>query len=473
MSFEGFDLEAVQEALGDHSIFAPSASSMWLFCSGSLIPHLLTEDSAGEDAAIGTVGHSVAEAWLTRLKQNPFDAYRDFHTIDTWIDSLRPREMMGRVVPIKQRYETFHVPVTDEMFSYIREYVKWCVTLPGTHYIETKVFFSQITPIPNQGGTADHAACEPGVLTITDLKYGTGVQVFARENTQALLYALGFFLKYDPEYHFERIVIRIGQPRWGQDGHWDVWETTRERLLEFMGWAKVRAHAAWDPQAPRTPGTKQCQWCHVANDCAARAAWMIDQTEDVDWDRGGSEVTVRADGMIEGVSYTVKDMQAASQRLVDGTADLSVRNPGTMPTLALERLLVHRKSIERWFALMAEELLARANDGQELELWKLVPGRQGNREWNNNEEDIAHELEFLGVPEDEMYVKKLISPAQAEEVLHKKIAGLKKKQAASLVTDLTTRQDGKPTLALITDQRDALPDLADDTFEPVSDDDDL
>lgn len=468
-----FDLKAVEEALGDHSVFAPSSSAMWLFCSGSLIPHLLTEDSAGEDAATGTVGHSVAEAWLTRLKQNPFEAYRDLHILDTWIDSLRPREMLGTVVPIKQRYETFNIPVTDEMFSYIREYVLWCVTLPGTHYIETKVYFSEITPIPKQGGTADHAACEPGVLTITDLKYGTGVQVFAKENTQALLYALGFFLKYDPEYHFERIIIRIGQPRWGQNGHWDVWETTRERLLEFMEWAKVRAYACWEPNAPRTPGTKQCQWCHVSHDCAARAAWMIDQTEDVDWDRGGSELSVRADGVIEGVTYSVKDMQTATKRLASGDASLETRDPGKMPTEALERLVAHRKSIEKWFKLMADELLARANDGEELTLWKLVPGREGDREWNDNEEAIAEELMFLGVPEEQLYVKKLLSPAQAETALYKTTPGLKKKQAVSLVTDLTVRQDGKPTLALLTDQREALPDLADVTFEPVSEDDDL
>lgn len=470
--FSGEELAALMKALGDHSIFAPSASSMWLFCAGSLIPHLLTEDTAGVDAAEGTVGHTLAERWLNRLKQNPFEAFRDLYTdLGEWVDALRPREMLNTVVKIKNRRETFEISVTEEMFTYIRKYVLWCVTLPGTHYIETKVYFSEITPIPKQGGTADHAACEPGVLTISDLKYGKGVQVFAKENTQALLYALGFFLKYDEVYHFEKIVIRIGQPRMGGlEGHWDVWETTRERLLEFMEWAKERAYAAWVPNAPRTPGPKQCQWCHVQDTCAANAAWAIANTDDVDWTvEDDAELTVQADGTIEGVSYSVVDMQAAMGRLERGEVALPTRDPGAMSTAALEQLVAHRKRIEKWFKAMYEELLARANDGEELTLWKLVPGRPGDRAWNENEDDMVASLDFIGVPEDQMHTKKVISPAQTEEVL-RKTYGLTKKNAALLISHLTRREDGKPTLALISDSREALPDLADDTFEAISED---
>lgn len=467
-----FDLEALMESLGDHSVFAPSGSAMWLFCSGSLIPNLLAEDNAGEDAAYGTVGHKVGETWLSRLKANPFEAYRDLLTLDEWIDSLTPREMIGLTTEIKERHETFKILIDAEMLGYVRQYVKWCVVLPGEHYIETKVYFSQITPIPKQGGTADHAACEPGVLTITDLKMGKGIQVFAKWNTQGILYALGFFYAYDAEYDFQKIVIRIGQPRFG-DGHWDVWEMSRDELLEWAEWAKVRAHEAWVVGAPRTPGNKQCQWCKISSTCAAWVAWTHDNTSDIDWSVEGSELSVQPDGTIEGVTYTVKDMLVASESLVSGKLVPNLRDPGAMTTEAMERMLTYRKAMEKWFKSISEELLTRANDGEDLKLWKLVPGRKGDRDWNDNEEDMVEHLDFIGIPEDQMHIKKLISPAKAEEVLRATHPGLKKKDAASLVFDLTVRQDGKPTLALVSDQRKALPDLADDTFEPVSDDDGL
>ena len=196
MSDHGFDLEAVQIKLGAHSVFAPSASSMWLYCAGSLIPNLLAEDTAGEDAAYGTVAHGVAERWLKT--------------------GVKPVDLIGTVEKVDEGHAVFEIEITHSMLEYVQEYVDWSVFLPGDHYVEQRVDFSRLTPIPKQGGTADHIACEPGALTITDLKMGKGVQVFAKGNTQARLYALGAFYRWDEQYHFQRIVIRIAQPRLNQ-----------------------------------------------------------------------------------------------------------------------------------------------------------------------------------------------------------------------------------------------------------------
>lgn len=460
MADHGLDLDALQ-AHG-HSIFGPSSSAMWLNCAGSLIPHIQAPDNAGEDAAYGTVGHSVGEEWLNRIKDrreaclqehdpDPLDEDDEFK--QDFIDSCAPTDWIGRVITIKNRSSEFPIEITEEMLYYVREYVEWCFDLPGEHFIETKVDISDLTPIPSYG-TADEAACEPGVLTITDLKMGR-IVVLAKHNTQGLLYAYGFFRAYDHIYDFQRIIIRIAQPRME---HFDVWEITRDELLEFATWAKERAHAAWQKNAPRTPGEKQCRWCHVSDTCGAHLKWMLDMTDDV-----FEDLTVGEDGVIEGVTYSIAEIKEAGEQFEAGEREIMFRDPAGMTTAQMAKLLPMRKAIEKLFEGIAAELLARADDGEHVPGFKLVDGREGNREWI---EGAKAELQFLGI--DDPRSDKLKSPAEIEEVLHRDFK-LKKSDAKRAISHLTFRRPGRKTLAPVRDLRDEIQSLADSSFEDVSD----
>ena len=122
-----------------HSIFGPSSSAMWLYCSGSLIANLTEPDSSSFEAAEGTVAHGVGEEWLKTGK--------------------RPLHLVGTSVIVNERDgKTYVIPITHTMLDFVQEYVDWCDMLEGQHYVETKAFFSEYMPIPDQGGTADHAA---------------------------------------------------------------------------------------------------------------------------------------------------------------------------------------------------------------------------------------------------------------------------------------------------------------------------
>jgi len=235
-----FALSRMAEAYNasGHSIFGPSSSAMWLYCSGSLIANLLEPGGGSYEAAEGTVAHGIAEEWLKSGK-------RPRHRVGT-VERVTEKDQNGKEVH-------YDVLITWTMLDHVQEYVDWCQMLPGDHFTETRVYFSEYMPIPNQGGTADHAACEPGLLTVTDFKYGKGVEVTVVENTQGMLYALGFFLKYDHLYHFERIVIRICQPRMY---NWGEWEISRAQLLAFAEFVRQRAKAAWQVNAPRRPSEK-------------------------------------------------------------------------------------------------------------------------------------------------------------------------------------------------------------------------
>jgi hypothetical protein len=437
-----------------HSVFSASGSPGWAFCADYLFANYGKPDNGNEDAAYGTVGHTVGEVWLNNIKETlrTRQFRRSVASQLALLDECEPIELEGTVQIVEGRGQDFHVTIDREMISYVREYVEWCFELPGDHYIETWVDYEDLMPIPGQGGTADHAACEPGRLTITDLKMGKGIQVFALKNTQLLLYAYGFFRMYDWLYDFQEIVIRICQPR---REHFDVWTITRAELLEFAEWIKARAVLAWEGGS-RSPGAKTCQWCKDV-DCAARLAALHADTEDV-----FDDVTV-----IEGQFTVVGPQQmAVAKEALDIGWEPNPQDPETLSTFQLEKLLRLRKVIDKWMAQIESELESRANNGEELRLHKLVDGRKGNREFMS-EDDALEFAKANDISPLLLYKTETLSPAQFEEVVRLQL-GISKKKAANLIDPVTIRKPGRQTLAPISDRREEIEGL-DDVFDDVSD----
>jgi hypothetical protein len=444
---------AIIAAQGDHAIFAPSSSAGWLYCEDYLAANYGKPDNGNEDAAYGTVGHSVGETWLDEFaemsaKLLPLDAVR----------RARPTHLVGTTAV----ENGFKIDIDDEMLSYVQEYVEWCAELPGDHFVETRVDFSDLTPIPGQGGTADHAACEFGRLTITDLKMGKGIKVFAKNNTQALLYAYGFFREWDWWYGFKEIVIRIAQPR---IEHFDTWTITRDELIRFAKWAGARAERAWIGGS-RAPGTKTCQWCKDVA-CAARLAALHEDTDDV------FECVI-----CEGLGCDAcKNVIDAEYKVVETTALVAVkadldagwnpadRDPTRLSTHQLEKILRLRKTVEKWFSEIEKELEARHNNGEALLLWKLVEGRAGHRAFDK-ESNVDAFVRSIGVDPLLLYKSVMLSPAQFEEIVRQEL-GISKKKAAQLISPAVIRPPGKDTLALISDEREGK-DSSDDVFDDLT-----
>lgn len=407
-------IAAIQKARGGHSIFSPSSSAMWSQCPGSLIPNLLSGDTAGRDAAEGTVGHEVAEEWLN--------------------SGRRPIHLVGTTRTIQEAYEAFEIEITWEMLDYIEQYVEWCEMLPGEHYIETRADFSDLTPIPQQSGTSDHAACHGDTLVISDLKYGKGVQVWAKENTQLILYAYGFFRKYDPQYHFKKIILRIGQPRLE---HFDEWEIDRDTLLERAQWLKSRAYAAWQTGAPRKPSIKACQWCNIKSGCSALFVLMMRIL----------------DGDIAALPKDITEQETEEKMtILDSSTEIQAIEIDQLTTAQKGRIYQYRKLMEKFFDELHNDLQERVAQGEEVEGCKLVNGRV-NREFISENKALEH-LDFLGVDLKDMYEHKLLTPAKTEELLRK--TGYSRKSIPIILAPVIRKTEGKPTLALDTDRRKAL-----------------
>lgn len=391
---------------------------MWVGCSGSLIPNLLLGDnSAGIEAATGTVAHSVAETWL--------------------VDGVRPSHLLGEVMEV----DGFSISIDEEMLEFVEMYVDWCAFLPGDHYVETKVDISDLTPIADQKGTADHAACTKGKLVISDLKFGKGVPVYAKENTQGLLYAWGFFKKYDKKYHFEEITIRICQPR---RYHYDEWTITTQELYKWAAYIKERALAAWCHGAERTPGEKQCQWCRVKKDCSAYLTWF---------DR-------MIDGYFEDLDkpVTIEDMRESGKRL--DTGGIQPIDPTTLTLAQKAKIYGYKSAVEKWFKAIGADLSRAVAEGYTNLGWKFVEGR-ANRSFIGDENAVVESLMFVALDEDEIRPRTLLSPAKIEEALIAK--GIKRKMLPIFMEGLTTKPRGKPTLVRDSDKRPAIT-LNDDNY---------
>lgn len=408
---------------GGHSVFAPSASKMWLNCAGALIPNLFAPDDSGEDAAYGTVGHMVGETWLKSGK--------------------KPVHMIGKTYWVNGSGYGFFIGVDEVMLDHVERYVKWCRRLEGQHFVETRVDFSVLTPIPKQGGTADHVACSYQVMVITDLKMGKGVWVYAEDNSQALLYALGFFYEWDWLYDFQRIIIRIAQPRLN---NFDEWEVTREELLAFAEEVKVKAAAAWVQNAPRTPSPDACQWCRVKSTCTAKAKTVFDLT-------GGAFDEL-------GTAVTVKQMKTFKLELANNDEPDMVKAT-TLTTKELEKLYTWRSTVERFFKQVAEELEKRANAGAKLTLLKQVEGRT-HRAWHNEKVAVRRLIEH-GLKRSDVETLTVASPAVVEELLRK--AGYKTKDLPDLLDGLIYKPPGKTTLALAKDGRSSIADRTGGAFD--------
>lgn len=420
------DLLAYQ---GDHSIFAPSAAHRWLKCSGSLIAGLLSEDSAGYDAAWGTVGHDVAAEWLETGRE--------------------PKHRLGETVVIGEGKQTFDIDITRTMLRHVERYVGWVLELEGDPYVEKRVSFDQVTPIAGQGGTADYLALQPGLLQIRDLKLGIHVQVFAEGNPQLMLYALGAYYRWNDQYRFDRVSMGIGQPR---IDHWDVWEISVDRLLEFAEYVRQQANKAWDWAAPRTPGPEQCKFCPAKADCPAFLKVVEDLTSR-GFDEMGDDVGDKT--LSEIVESDVVDVGR-------------IPNPRRLTIKQRSDILLYRSAIENFFKACADSLTAESQAGVEIPGRKLVHSR--TRRAFRDPAEAAEELRFYGLTDEQIHETKMRSPNKLQEELLN--AGYSTESVQALYEDLVYTPQGKPTLVVETDRRPSISQVADDIFGDLEDDDD-
>ena len=368
-----------------HSPLGPSSGERWMNCTASVAFTAGMKDTESVYAAEGTAAHELSE-WAREQGKLCKD----------WI---------GTEITVGE-----HSFIVDQaMADHVQRFVDYCNELPGDAYYEERVHYTAF--VPDGWGTADDIRID-GDMTcyLTDLKFGKGIKVYAKNNTQLLLYALGVLQEYGHLYDIKNFRLAIHQPRLDHVDEWTV--SVRDLLLWAREVVRPAAEKALSGEGEFKPG-KWCQFCPGKNECKARANEYVSDFEDL------------------------------------GT-------PNEMSTAELAEVLDKVSDIKKWCAGIEARALSLVQQGTPVGDYKLVAGRS-SRYWKD-EESAEKALRGTKLKVGEIFVKKMVSPAQAEKLLGKKHPLFEEHVASS---------QGKPVLVPGSDPRPPLQAEASDEFDSL------
>ena len=380
-----------------HSPLGPSAAERWLNCPGSVLLTRDIPDHSSDFANEGTAAHTLSE-WC-RNEQTPAKHYK------------------GMEINVKTEDGIKVFKIDAEMINKVQEFLNYVNQFGGDAFYELRAVFDHW--VPGGFGTADDVRIQDGVCVVTDLKYGKGVQVYAEDNPQTKLYALGTYQQLRHLYDFDRFQLNIHQPRLD---HIDEWEIS---LPELLVWAedvvKPVAAIAMKPGAPIVPGV-WCQFCKIKTTCK-----------------------VRAEAVLETVVEDFVNLDA-----INGS---EVLQSAVLTNDQMAHILPKLDMIKAWCTDLEVRAVREILQGHQVGDYKLVEGRS-NRKWRD-ESNAEAALRECKLKVSEIFKSTLISPTEAEKLLGKK---------HPVIISQVIKPRGKPKLAPGSDKRPAMVISAEDEF---------
>ncbi|MDE5917073.1 MAG: DUF2800 domain-containing protein, partial [Oscillospiraceae bacterium] len=230
--------------MSGHALLSASSSKKWLNCTPSA---RLEEQFPSTETVYtreGTLAHSIAELKVRKyfIEPMPLKAF------NSSLKKLQKDEL----------YDSEMLTYTDTYLEYIQNIAYGCNSKPFVA-VEKKLDYSHI--VPEGFGTGDCILINGNTLYIIDFKYGKGVPVYAENNTQMLLYAIGALNAYGFIYDIKNIVMSIVQPRLDNISEHTI---SVSELNEWAESIKPTAELAFKGEGEFNEG----EWCRF---CRAKA----------------------------------------------------------------------------------------------------------------------------------------------------------------------------------------------------------
>ena len=213
------------------------------------------------------------------------------------------------------------------------------------------------------------------------MKFGKGIAVSAKENTQMMIYALGAItdelLFMEPPPDDFKVILHIHQPRIPDERYPSTyerqWETTVGHLREFLKIVQkaVKHIEHWlkrpdeIPTDGFNPGEKQCRWCKAKPLCTAHKNWLLAEFDACDGDKEEAEYLAPEEleelifkaplieKFFESITDLVKDLIIEQNQSGEETPDLPIYSDD-FPRLKVD----HGKGRRVWKEGVAEEVVA-------------------------------------------------------------------------------------------------------------------
>lgn len=258
--------------------------------------------------------------------------------------------------------------------------------------------------IENSFGTADIVGTSRDRAIVWDWKFGSGVAVEAENNEQLLYYAYAA-MHTDPTSKFfapgKPIEVFTCQPRVKDGETFTRWMTTTTQLEAFALELRKAVEISQTPEATYNLGP-WCKFCNAKTGCPLYT------------------------NKVQEVGLLTREQMEAE----------------------LEKWLPYADTMIAWGKGVKEAAHVLLEQGGTVPGWKLVNGRK-TRFWNDEEKTLRY-FSKIGLPVPDRHVKKLVSPAQAEDALKKN------RLPAELPSALVGSKPGSTTLAPESDKRPAV-----------------
>lgn len=383
-----------------HAKLSPSAATRWMACTPSAVLAASFPNKSSSYADEGTLAHALCEALL-----------REIH------GQITKAEFDKLFAEIKksQYYDSAMLDYCEGYAAFVNEQ---CV---GEFHLFIEQKLDMTRYVPEGFGTADAIVILPKERKIifNDLKYGKGIKVDAKQNSQLKIYGLGTLETMEfifGEGAFDLIETNIYQPRIDNISGYSY------KTEELLAWAenelKPAADLAFEGLGEYKAGN-HCYWCLAKAQCRALADYNME------------------------------------------LAKMDFKSPDLLTDEEILKVYEQKAVFENWIDAVANYLLSSAIDGKAWPGLKVVEGI--SRRKYKDEDEVWLALSSKGYKQDQVYsLPKLKGIGELEKLLTKP-------KFNEIVGPLCEKPQGKPALVPESDKRPTFSKNVENDFEAQTD----